>query len=138
MVPYQWLVLKTIPVVKNKSENKLIENYCLIAILCSASKIYEKLILKQILDIKEQNNCEITSIFQHGFKKGRSTTKISLTLQSLIARTLDDEKVILMSSLELSSVLNSVNIKLLLKRLRIVGLPNNGIELIEVWLRKIL
>jgi hypothetical protein len=40
-----------------------------------------------------------------------------------------------MSSLDLSSAFDVVNIDLLLKRLTIVGLPNDVIALIEVWLR---
>jgi hypothetical protein len=44
-VPEQWLVSKTIPVLKNKGQTKIIENYSQIANLCSSSKIFEKLIL---------------------------------------------------------------------------------------------
>ena len=38
------------------------------------------------------------------------------------------------ASLELSSAIDVVNINLLLKRLRIVGLPKEVIDLIELWL----
>ena len=59
-VPDQWLVAKTIPVFKNKGDTKSIENYCPIANLCSTSKIYEKLMLKRILDVQAQNSCDLT------------------------------------------------------------------------------
>ena len=136
IVPDQWLVAKTIPVFKNKGDSKSIENYRPIANLCSTSKIFEKLLLKRILDIQAENNCDLTSLNQHGFKKGKSTATISLTIQSLIARALDEDNYVLMSSLDLSSAFDVVNIGLLLKRLTIVGLPNDVIALIEVWLRK--
>ena len=46
-LPEQWKVSKIIPTHKKGSKNE-IENYRPIAILCSGSKIFEKLILKQI------------------------------------------------------------------------------------------
>lgn len=133
-IPGQWKISKTIPIFKNKGNNKSIENYRPIANLCSSSKIFEKLILKRILAIEEQNNCDLTGSNQHGFKKGKSTTTLSLTIQSLIARALDEDKFVLMASLDLSSAFDVVNVKLLLKRLKIIGLPADVIELIKVWL----
>jgi hypothetical protein len=81
------------------------------------------LLLKRILDIQAENNCDLTSLNQHGFKKGKSTATISLSIQSLIARALDDDNYVLMSSLDLSSAFDVVNIGLLLKRLTTEGAP---------------
>ena len=39
-----------------------------------------------------------------------------------------------MSSIDLSAAFDVVNIKLLIKRLKIIGLPNNIINLISIWL----
>ena len=39
-----------------------------------------------------------------------------------------------MSSIDLSAAFDVVNLKLLLKRLKIIGLPNDVIVLIKVWL----
>ena len=39
-----------------------------------------------------------------------------------------------MASLDLSSAFDVVNTALLIKRLRIIGLPNDVITLIEIWL----
>ena len=71
----------------------------------------------------------------HGFKKNKSTTTLGLRLQSLIARALDENNYVLMASVDLSSAFDVVNIKLLLKRLKILGLPNDLIELIKEWLK---
>ena len=68
-VPDQWLIAKMIPVYKNKGLPQNVESYRPIANLCSTSKIFEKLILKRILEIQEQNNIDITRLGQHGFKK---------------------------------------------------------------------
>jgi hypothetical protein len=134
-IPQQWLISKTIPVFKNKGQSKDIENYRPIANLCSTSKIFEKLILRRILEIQEANNIDLTGINQHGFKKGKSTTTLSIDLQSLIARALDEDQIGLVASLDLSSAFDVVNVNLLLKRLKIMGLPSDVIKLISVWLR---
>ena len=71
-IPEQWKVSKIIPIFKkgNKTE---IENYRPIANLCSASKIFEKLILKQIHYLESKNKLDLTGKQQHGFKRNKST-----------------------------------------------------------------
>ena len=135
-VPDQWLVAKTIPVFKNKGANKDIENYRPIANLCSTSKIFEKLIMKRIIEIQDSCGVDLTGTDQHGFKRNRSTSTLSVALQSMIARAINEGKYGLVSSLDLSSAFDVVNIDLLLKRLKIVGLPSDIIDLISAWLRK--
>ena len=56
-------------------------------------------------------------------------------LQSLIARALDGDNSVIMASLDLSAAFNVVNPDLLLKRLRIMGLPVDIFGLIETWPR---
>ena len=134
-IPGQWLISKTIPVFKNKGDKKNIESYRPIANLCSASKVFEKLILKRILEIQDTNNCDITGINQHGFKKNKSTSTLSLEIQNLISRALDEDKLVLLASLDLSAAFDVVNIELLIKRLKIIGLPIDVVELIRIWLK---
>jgi hypothetical protein len=87
------------------------------------------------LEIQEASKIDLTGINQHGFKKGKSTTTLSKELQSLIARALDEDQIGLVASLDLSSAFDVVNVNLLLKRLKIMGLPSDVIKLISVWLR---
>ncbi len=103
--------------------------------MCSTSKIFQKLILKRILEIQETNECDLTVENQHRFKRGRSTSTITLDLQSLIARVLDNYEYVLLASLDLSLAFDVVDINLLLKRLRALGLPSDIIDLVEIWLR---
>jgi hypothetical protein len=134
-IPDQWLVAKTLPVFKNKGDKKDIESYRPIANLCSVSKVFEKLILKRILSLQDENNCDLTGTNQHGFKKNKSTSTLSIELQSLIARALDEDNFVLVASLDLSAAFDIVNVNLLLKRLGIIGLPEDMISLIKVWLK---
>jgi hypothetical protein len=49
---------------------------------------------------------------------------------------LDEDYYVLISSLDFSSAFNIVNVCLLLKQLHTVGLPEDVVSLIKVWLLK--
>ena len=132
-LPHQWLVAKIIPVLKKGSPCE-ISNYRPIANLCSTSKIFEKLILQRLHQIESQNFIDLTNKSQHGFKKNRSTNSAQLILQSVLARSLDDNNYALMASLDLSAAFDLVNVELLLLRLRRIGLPDDVISLVGNWL----
>ena len=123
-------------VYKSKGDKKDIENYRPISNLCSSSKIFEKLILKRILDLQKENNIDLTGKSQHGFKKKRSTTTLSLTIQTIIAQALDDDCEALMASIDLTAAFDMVNVDLLLNRMRIMGLPPDLVSLVSVWLKQ--
>ena len=99
-------------------------------------KIFERLILNRIAQIEELNNVDITGNQQHCFKKGRGTATAGLLLQSLIARALDDDCYVALASIDLSAAFDVVDVGLLIKRLRILGLPNDVITLTEMWLKE--
>ena len=86
--------------------------------------------------IQVDNKCDITGINQHGFKRKRSTSTLTLHLQSIIGRALNEDKFVLVASLNLSAAFDIVNTNLLIKRLKIVRLPEDVIDLIEVWLKE--
>ena len=52
----------------------------------------------------------------------------------MIARAADNDCYVVMASLDLSMAFDMVNIELLVKRLRIMGMPNDVIKLIREWL----
>ena len=58
-IPEQWLIAKELPIHK-KGLKSDIKNYGLIANLCSSSKLFEKFILKCLLQIESLNGIEIT------------------------------------------------------------------------------
>ena len=133
-IPEQWKISKVIPLLK-KGNKEEIKNYRPISNLCSISKIFEKLILKRLEEIAKENNIDISGTEQHGFKKNRSTITAGLTLQSLIAREMDTNGFAAMASLDLSAAFDLVNLDLLLRRMRRMGIPEDVVKLLEVWLR---
>ena len=79
-----------------------------IANLCSASKIFEKLILKQIHYLESTNKLDLTGKNQHGFKRNRSTATAGALLQSIIERAADDKCFVVMANLDLSMAFDLV------------------------------
>ena len=73
---------------------------------------------------------------QHGFMKNKSTATAGLLLQSLIARALDDDHYVALAGIDLSAAFDVVDVELLIKRLKILGLPNDVIQLMKCWLKK--
>ena len=54
----------------------------------------------------------------------------------MIARALDDDCYVALASIDLSAAFDVVDVGLLIKRLRILGLPDDVITLIEMWLKE--
>ena len=133
-IPEQWSISKVIPIFK-KGSKTLIENYRPIANLCSITKVYEQLIIDRLREIEKINNVDITGNPQHGFKQKRSTCTAGLTIQSVLSHALDNDNYSLMASIDLSAAFDVVNIDLLLKRLKIIGIPIDVINLIRIWLK---
>ena len=108
-----------------------ISNYRPIWNLNSASKIFERLILNRIIKIESELDVDLTGETQHGFKKERSTSTASMSIQMALAKALEQGHFALMASLDLSSAFDVVDINLLLKRI-----PKDILELVEIWLRE--
>ena len=74
-IPEHWKVSKIIPIHK-KGSKSCVENYRPVANLCSASKIFKKLILKQIQYLESKNKLDLSGKQQHGFKRNKSTATV--------------------------------------------------------------
>jgi hypothetical protein len=133
-LPDQWKISRTVPLFK-KGNKKNINSYRPISNLCSASKIFERLMLNRLVDIESTNNVDLTGEGQHGFKKGRSTVTALKEIQSQIARKIDEGQYVAMGSLDLTAAFDVVNVDLLMKRLIILGLPSDWLDLLGAWLR---
>jgi hypothetical protein len=92
-----------------------------------------KLILKRILAVQELNRVDFTGVNQHRFKKSRSTSTLLIELQPLIVRAFNNDQFGITASLDLSLAFDLINIKLLLKRLKIIDLLYDIITLISAW-----
>ncbi len=132
-IPDQWKVAKVCPIFKKGLKNE-ISNYRPISNLCAMSKVFEKLILKRLMELQALSKVDFTGKAQHGFKKQKSTATAGLLIQSIIAEHVDRNEFVGMASLDLSAAFDMVDIKLLVKRLVILGLPSDVVDLIKLWL----
>ena len=87
------------------------------------------------MEIEEQTGSSLTGDNQHGFKKNRSTTTASADIQSKISALMDEDQYVAMASLDLSAAFDVVNVDLLLKRLRTMGITEDITHLLESWLK---
>jgi hypothetical protein len=101
--------------------------------LCSLLKFFEKSIIKQIEEFQKLQVVGKTANAQLGIKKFRSTATAGLTIQSLLVRALDNYYA-MMSSLDLSTAFDVVNVKLLVKRLKFVDINIDVTDLFKIWL----
>lgn len=131
--PEQWKIARIVPLHK-KGKKEEITNYRPISNLCSLSKVYERLILMRVEEIEETEGIDITGESQYGFKKRCGTETACLEIQSRLAAICDGSKYATMSSLDLSAAFDVVNRPLLIRRLRIMGIPENIVLLIKDWL----
>lgn len=69
-----------------------------------------------------------------GSKSKKVLVQGGMILQTIIASNLDSNKFVLMASLDISAAFDKVNTKLLVNWLRIVGLLEDVVILVQVWL----
>ena len=59
--------------------------------------------MNRISKLEKLNEINLVGKQQHGFVKGKSTATAGQLLQSLIARALDENQIVLLASLDLSA-----------------------------------
>lgn len=134
-IPSIWRISRIKPLLK-KGDTEKVENYRPIANLCSIAKLYERCLLLRMEKVASDNKVDMTGVNQHGFKKGHSTTSLALKLQNKLANALDEKKLAITLSLDLSAAFDMVNHDMLLHRLKVYGFPKSIQDLIKDWLRE--
>jgi exonuclease III len=133
VIPEQWKTSRIIPLHKKGSRRK-IENYRPISNQCSLTKIFEKLMLQRILKVEDDAKSDFFGKRQHGFRKSKSTVTAAMNLQHDIATALDQDDYYAVASLDLSAAFDVINLELLMKRLEIMGLPDDIRRMLGAWL----
>ena len=93
------------------------------------------MILFKLQKLECLNSIDLTGKPQHGFKQQHSTATAVQTNQSLLVGAHDGGYFALMAGLDLSLTFDVVNLHLLIKRLTIVGIPKDIVNLISEWLK---
>ena len=129
--PSEWKMAKVTPVFKlgNKTD---IENYRPISILSVISKVMEREVHSQLYNYLEEG--KLISDFQFGFRKGKSTEQVILTLLDNIRNSVDSGKLVGGCFIDLSKAFDTISHRKLLEKLECFGVQDKELE----WFRNYL
>ncbi len=109
-IPSIWKRAIVTPIFK-KGNKDSVTNYRPVSGLCSLSKLFERCILEMI-------DCSsIEGEFQHGFRTNHSTTTAMLAIQNIIAKGLDENRMVLVYSTDLTAAFDMLRPGLMIERI---------------------
>ena len=124
------LKLADITPVFKKGDKDCKNNYRPVSILSNVSKIFEKMIFRQISSYMES----FLSKYQTGFRKGYSTQQCLLTMLEKWKRAVDNGKVFGILLTDLSKAFDCLSHELLLAKLHAYGFSISALRLIHSYL----
>jgi Reverse transcriptase (RNA-dependent DNA polymerase) len=131
IVPAKMKIAKVVPIFKS-GDSSDVNNYRPISLLCTFSKILEKIVSNRLTSYLNQNN--LISPFQFGFGPKHSTVHPMLKLVNAYASALNNKKYFLTIFCDLRKAFDTCNIDILLKKLYKLGIQ--GRELL--WFKSYL
>ena len=130
--PSQWKVARIQPVFKQKGDRCDASNYRPIALLCVVSKVFERLVRRQL-----QSFCVEHTVIpdqQFGFLPGRSTVWQLLSILDEWHDALENGNSIHALFLDMSKAFDRVDHRLLLSKLASVGVSGSSLAWLESYL----
>ena len=118
VVPTQLKQAKVIPIFKAGDKNN-VDNYRPISLLCTFSKILEKIIASRLIHYIDANN--ILNKFQFGFRKNHSTSHPMVHLMNKITNALNEKEYAITIFCDLQKAFDTCQHSILLKKLSKIG-----------------
>ena len=124
-------IAKVTPIYK-KDDPTLISNFRPISVLSSISKVFEKVIFKQIHHYFKINNLYYSG--QYGFREMHSTQLAVVELIDRIITDMDSGKVPLNIFIDLSKAFDTIDHDILLHKLHHYGIRNSELKILQSYL----
>jgi exonuclease III len=124
VVPRQFKIAKVVPVFKS-GDKSLVDNYRPISLLCSFSKILEKVMANRLNDYLSIN--EIISDYQFGFRKNHSTEHPLILFLNKISAAINKKESTIAIFCDLQKAFDTCDHKIMEQKLKNIGV--NGLEL---------
>ena len=124
-------IAKVIPIHK-KDDNTNMSNYRPISLLPAISKVFERVIHKQLQQYFNENNLFYHS--QYGFRPKHSTELAALHLIDKLTLDMDANEVPINIYLDLSKAFDTINHKILLDKLQHYGVNSKAYDLLKNYL----
>ena len=131
--PDRLKIAKALPLHKSGSKSE-VNNFRLISILPSFSKVFEKAIAHRLLQFLENN--KLLSTYQFGFRKNSSTQSALLHFVSKVYSDLDKKLHVASAFLDISKAFDSLNHQILLTKLNNLGLRGPVLNIFKSYLTK--
>ena len=129
--PLLWKLFYVIPVPK-PGNSRLITNYRPIAQLPNISKVFERILHKQLVGYLNLNG--LLSQSQHGFRRHHSTTSAALDLLQYVYHAADSYSHSIAIFLDFSKAFDVINHSILMNKLKVLGLDPTSIALLQSYL----
>ena len=126
-------IAKVIPIHK-QGPKEICSNYCSISLLSPFAKLFEKCIHEQLSLFFESN--QLFSPDQFGFKKKCSTSNAVLDIYNQLVDNLDKKRITCSAFLDLAKAYDTIDHKILLKKLEAYGIRGLPLQLIESYLNE--
>ena len=130
--PNELKIAKVIPLYKHKGSISEICNYRPISMLSVFSKIFEKLIHKELMSFFDANS--ILSDCQFGFRAKHSTAHALINAVSHLQLAVDSDKSALGIFIDFSKAFDTINHKILLDKLENYGVTGNLHKVLSSYL----
>ena len=130
--PTKFKMAKVVPIYKKKGSRKNVEQYRPISLLCSLSKILEKLIHTRVSNFLEKQ--QFFPKTQFGFRKGLSTTHAISLLVNTITKAMNKKQKTLGLFLDFSKAFDLIDHKILLYKLSKCGIRGVARKWFESYL----
>ncbi len=124
IIPSQLKIAKVIPLFKSGQKSSM-NNYRPISLLCTFSKILEKIVYNKLVVYIENNN--LLSDYQFGFRKQHSTVHPMLHFMNHVSAALEAKKHTIAIFCDLQKAFDCCDHNILLRKLSNLGIKNNSL-----------